>query len=177
MSTIGVDIRDGLWRDHAACAGMADAALDPWFPDEDMPRRDQTAAFDLAREVCDGCPVMVQCLEVGLALIPLDGAQGMYGGMTPAELRAEARRRGIPDRTVAQHGTRARRVSGCDCGPCKRAHAEYVTRLRHEAKLRQRPRGVCGAETRSHSGAPCQQPASLDGGPCRIHAANDQAAA
>lgn len=127
-------LRPAEWTEEAACVGQVDRDLDPWHPDDDLDRGDQRAAVDLAREVCGGCPVRLQCLALGLALLPLGDVHGMYAGLTPDELRAVARRRELPQRTVAQHGTRARRVAGCTCDPCKRAHAAYVAGLRAEER-------------------------------------------
>lgn len=120
-------MRPAEWPVEAACFGKASAQNDPWHPGEPG----EVGEFSPhARQTCVTCPVRLQCLALGLAMIPLGGAWGMFGGFTPAELRAIARKRGMADRVVAQHGTRARRVAGCDCTPCKRAHAEYVAELR-----------------------------------------------
>ena len=122
-------LRAAEWPTEAACAGDAGRGRDPWHPGDDGEVGDFTTH---ARQTCVGCPVRTQCLALGLALLPLGDVWGMYGGYAPAELRKIARARGMADRTVAQHGTRARRVAGCDCGACKRAHAEYVAGLRAE---------------------------------------------
>ena len=50
----------------------------------------------------------------------------------------------MADRPVAQHGTRARRVAGCDCDKCKRAHAQYVAQLRAEARYAETDRDRSG---------------------------------
>lgn len=124
-------LRPAEWDTEAACYGKATRQSDPWHPGPDGAQGTYTAS---ARLACIGCPVRLQCLALGLALLPLGGVEGMYAGYTPAELRAIARARRQADRTVAQHGTRARRVAGCDCGPCKRAHAEYVAELRAQER-------------------------------------------
>jgi hypothetical protein len=127
-------LRAAEWSEDAACAGQVGRALDVWHPEDDWPPGDRRAARDLAREVCETCPVRVQCLALGLALLPLDTVHGMYAGYTPTELRSIARARGMAERTVAQHGTRSRRTAGCDCAPCKRAHTEYVAELRAQER-------------------------------------------
>lgn len=129
-------LRAAEWSTEAACAGKASRESDPWHPntDADDDLGLEPAYSVHARTACVGCPVRTQCLALGLALLPLGDVAGMYAGYAPAELRRIARARGMADRTVAQHGTRARRVAGCDCAPCKRAHAEYVAELRAQER-------------------------------------------
>lgn len=122
-------LRTAEWPVEAACAGHASRSDDPWHPGPDGEPGHFTSA---ARQTCQGCPVRVQCLALGLALLPLGDVAGMYAGYSPSELRTIARARGQADRRVAQHGTRARYVAGCDCGPCLRAHADYYRGQRAE---------------------------------------------
>lgn len=131
------------WARRGACVGQADRDLDVWHVDSTMLSRkvDRVAAVSLAREVCTGCPVRAQCLDLGLSLLPLLGSDvGMYGGLTAAGLRDEARRRHLPALKQAQHGTRSRYVAGCTagpagraCEPCLRAHRDYE---RHQRAVR-----------------------------------------
>jgi hypothetical protein len=125
-------LRVAEWPTEAACAGQANADLDPWHPDDEATRGDRLTAVGLARETCVSCPVRAQCLALGLALLPLGDVHGMYAGLTPKELRATARERGLVNTKTAQHGTRARFVTGCKCRPCARAHADYYRQQRAE---------------------------------------------
>lgn len=108
------------WTEEAACLGLADRRLDPWHPGRADP-----GAYTEAKQVCLRCPVRAQCLDFALDLMQRLGAvAGMFGGLTPRELRALARERGLPTRAVAQHGTRARYVNyQCRCDLCRRANA------------------------------------------------------
>jgi hypothetical protein len=122
-------LRTAEWSEEAACAGHAGRNDDPWHPGPDGETGRHTAA---ARTTCRGCPVRAQCLALGLALLPLGDVHGMYGGYSPSELRTIARGRELADRKVAQHGTRARSVTGCTCTACARAHADYYREQRAE---------------------------------------------
>ena len=81
-------LRAAEWKTEAACAGQVDRDLDPWHADADdgLSRTDVAAARDLAREVCETCPVRLQCLALGLAQLPLGDMHGVYAGFTPGEL-------------------------------------------------------------------------------------------
>jgi hypothetical protein len=138
-------LRPAEWDTEAACAGKVSREDDAWHPGPDG----ATGTFTpRARQTCHTCPVRLQCLALGLALLPLGDVHGMYGGFTPAELRQIARKRGMADRTVAQHGTRARYVAGCHadnggpCGPCLRAHAAYYLEQRAEARYAETSKGT-----------------------------------
>jgi len=77
------------WRLDAACRGW-DHELegDPWHPTSERP-----SAYDLARSICEACPVAAPCLvEACVAESRSSGAlrSGMYGGTTPAERAASA---------------------------------------------------------------------------------------
>lgn len=124
-------LRPAEWDTEAACAGKATRDADPWHPGGDGIDAPASAA---ARLTCQACPVRPQCLALALASLPLGDLHGVWAGYTVPELRKIAKDRGIADRTVAQHGTRSRRVAGCDCHECRRAHAEYVARLRAEER-------------------------------------------
>lgn len=124
-------LRAAEWKEEAACAGKAYHDDDPWHPGGDGREGHFTPR---ARLTCIGCPVRLQCLALGLALLPLGRVWGMYAGYTPAELQQIARARGMASRIVAQHGTRARYVTGCECSECKRAHREYVAVMRAEER-------------------------------------------
>ena len=60
------------WMYSAACR---DAHPDTCFPPDDEPH-----LYDIAKRLCEICPVVGFCLEIGL-----DEKHGMWGGMTPDE--------------------------------------------------------------------------------------------
>lgn len=72
------------WRASAACRS-ADPEI--FFPTADGgPVYDAQVA--VAKAICAGCPVRVQCLDEALARIPY----GVAGGLTPEERRGRHRR-------------------------------------------------------------------------------------
>lgn len=73
------ELRDGSWREDAACR----ETFDPIFFDRD----DRGGAK--ARKVCQACPVQLNCLEYAIVL----GVRfGVWGGKTRAQ-RDSLRRR------------------------------------------------------------------------------------
>ncbi len=116
------------WSVDAACDGVPKGDYDPWHPEgDDGP----TLMYAVARRICAECPVRLECLLHGLELLKEAPVLGMYGGLTPEELRRLARRKGRPARKIARHGTRARYVAGCHCDLCSQANA----RGEHERRL------------------------------------------
>jgi Transcription factor WhiB len=114
------------WTKDAACTPHILSGRDPWHPDYELPRRFQAAMYEQARAVCISCPVQVECGRLGLELLNADSVDGMFGGMTPDELRGVARSVARSSRKVARHGTRARYVNyKCRCPPCEAANARY----------------------------------------------------
>ena len=138
--------RPADWTESAACDGLATPERDPWHPDDHvLPPAQVDFQYALARRVCAECPVRLQCMRFGLDLLALVPVEGMFGGLTPKELRRVARRMGRPWQPVAQHGTRSRYIAGCHegadgraCDPCKLAHREY------ESERRARVRAAAG---------------------------------
>lgn len=132
------------WSRDAACIGKV-GAVDNWHP-PDRPAAVRQLAFARAKRVCLDCPVQMDCLRYGISLLELEPVEGMYGGFTPEELRALARRLGHSSKKVAQHCTRARYVNGpaegvqmgetngpgCRCRWCVEANA----RDEHERRRR-----------------------------------------
>ena len=56
-----------------------------------------------ARRICRTCPVRKECLEYALSF-PASDLHGVWAGLTPRQIAAEAQRRGVkPERfTLAQ---------------------------------------------------------------------------
>ena len=83
------------WSDKAACKG----SVDKMFPRE---HKDLSYISD-ARRMCRSCLVRQDCLEYALSF-PASDLHGVWAGLTPRQLAAEANRRGVkPERfTLAQ---------------------------------------------------------------------------
>ncbi len=113
------------WTKDAACTPHILAGNDPWHPDWELPRRVQAVMYEQARAVCVACPVQVECGRLGLELLNANSVDGMFGGMTPDELRGVARAVARPARKVARRGTRPCYVKGCDHPECRAANARY----------------------------------------------------
>ncbi|MDT0306843.1 WhiB family transcriptional regulator [Streptomyces sp. DSM 44917] len=72
----------GHWSERAACRGRD---LDVWFSEAGAVRA--TAAA-----VCRGCPVRDACLDLAMKAEAGGHRYGIYGGLTPAQRKALARR-------------------------------------------------------------------------------------
>lgn len=72
------------WIDLAACRGRP---TEIWFP------RGAVHDWRQASAVCEVCPVQVDCREYALEHEATIDGTGMWGGLTPAERRAELARR------------------------------------------------------------------------------------
>lgn len=72
------------WRSQAACR---DVDPELFFPVADAGPLVEWQVQD-AKAVCAGCPVRVQCLAFALGAL----ADGIAGGLTPAERRRHSRR-------------------------------------------------------------------------------------
>lgn len=73
----------GVWAGQAACR---DTLGSDWYADADT--ADGLAAQARAKAVCAGCPVQDLCFRTALAR---DERHGIWGGLTPAERRAQRR--------------------------------------------------------------------------------------
>jgi WhiB family redox-sensing transcriptional regulator len=71
----------GTWARRAACLGLP---TDTFFPDD-------PADADIARAVCQRCPVRDDCAAYALAIPAL---AGIWGGLTEADRRRIRRRHG-----------------------------------------------------------------------------------
>ena len=60
------------WQHHAACI---DFPPDLMFPENDEPH-----LYAIAKKVCEECPVVGMCLEIGI-----NEKWGMWGGLTPED--------------------------------------------------------------------------------------------
>jgi WhiB family redox-sensing transcriptional regulator len=115
------------WRTLAACRGLD--------PELFFPARGDSFAARNAQAVCATCPVAEQCLEFA---IEVGETEGIWGGLSGRQLRAEKRRRAggrkgpKPSTTLKpiKHGTdagyNAHRYRGEQpCQWCREAHAAY----------------------------------------------------
>jgi WhiB family redox-sensing transcriptional regulator len=75
-----VPLTNQTWRQHAACRGVE--------PDIFYPATDEEA--EVAKAVCDACPVRQPCLEYALSSRERDG---VWGGATEKERRRILRQR------------------------------------------------------------------------------------
>lgn len=73
------------WRDSAACLGYPE----PFFPSVG-------GSADLARSICETCPVREECLDYALRT-PSVTRSGIWAGYTERELRELRRLRSFPD--------------------------------------------------------------------------------
>lgn len=123
------------WMLSGACIGMVAPDLDPWCPDEDLPRPERERLMGLAVDVCAGCRVRAECLADALAT---GEAWSVRGGTTPAERRALAAAQGLPRPSILgawQHGSNAGYAAhGCRCVPCCAAHTRYVAGWRQQRR-------------------------------------------
>lgn len=77
---------DDTWRSYAACKGKTE---------EMFPRYHKDITYiTAARQICKGCPVAGDCLDDVLTY-PMADISGVWAGMTPRQLAAEQRRRGV----------------------------------------------------------------------------------
>lgn len=87
-SSIQTQVRgtSGTWRDRAACRDLTVLMF---------PRGHKDITYiPGAREICRSCPVRAECLEYALEFPPAD-MHGVWAEMTPRQLAAEQKRRGI----------------------------------------------------------------------------------
>ncbi|MBA3905623.1 MAG: WhiB family transcriptional regulator [Pseudonocardiales bacterium] len=123
------------WRTRAACRS-ADPEL--FFPTAEAgPVYDAQVA--VAKAVCAGCPVRVECLDEALLRIP----EGIAGGLTPEERRRMRRPLIAPEvrsgsrcgereaagRALLAAGRPVREVAR-SCGVSERTAARWAARLR-----------------------------------------------
>lgn len=74
------------WSRQALCAGKSDKM----FPKEHK----DLSYISEARRLCRQCPVRRECLEYALQF-PASDQHGVWAGLTPRQLAAEAQRRGV----------------------------------------------------------------------------------
>jgi len=83
------------WSTNAACLGKGDKMFPKGHKD--------LSYISEARRICRTCPVRKDCLEYALSF-PTSDLHGVWAGLTPRQLSAEAQRLGVsPERfTLAQ---------------------------------------------------------------------------
>ena len=74
------------WSDEALCKGH----VDDMFPREHK----DLSYISEARRLCRQCPVRKECLEYALSF-PASDQHGVWAGLTPRQLDAEGKRRGV----------------------------------------------------------------------------------
>lgn len=118
----------------------ANGDTEAWFP----PRADITGTRD-ARALCNGCPVIEECLRYAIKAEwgnAKSGRDGIYGGTTPAERYAlETKIRGGKPKPPINHGTEAgykqhQRRSEKACAECIKAHRDAHRAREARAKER-----------------------------------------
>ncbi len=99
---------DTSWMDAAPCRGLTEV----FFPDNAT-----TAEVQEAKRICRTCPYVEPCKEYGLRY---GGKDGVWGGLSDRERRAERRRRrGLPPVEPIPAGS---------CRPCNICGATFVYR-------------------------------------------------
>lgn len=116
------------WHETGACQ---------LFPELDwIEAKPKTAEALACKTICAACPVRFAC---ALGALERGEKNGIWGGLDTAERKKVAISFGFPiPGDPPAHGTNSRRVKwGCDCRPCKDAHALYesMRRARARAKL------------------------------------------
>ncbi len=115
------------WHELAACR---------LFPELDWvsakPGSDEALA---CRVVCAACPVKFEC---AVGALERGEPWGMWGGLARVDRKEVAKEYGYPKPAMLpDHGTNARRVKhGCDCGPCRDAHALYERERRTKKRAK-----------------------------------------
>ena len=118
------------WRDYAKCKGEP---VSIFFPaDGDKKWTDKKA-----KQICEACPVINDCLEYALKA----EIWGVYGGKTPWERENLRVQRGLITRRRANCGTeggwlRHKKNKDYTCPDCIAAHNEFVAEQEAEEKLR-----------------------------------------
>ena len=80
------DTLSGEWMDDANCKGKGDLMFPKYHKD--------ASYIEQARRLCKGCSVKDECLSYALEFPPAD-MHGVWAGLTPRQLAAEQRARGI----------------------------------------------------------------------------------
>jgi WhiB family redox-sensing transcriptional regulator len=94
------------WLDSGMC--LICTAPDSWMylaacrdadPDTCFPENDEPHLYAVAKRLCEECPVVGFCLEIGL-----DEKWGVWGGMTPDERHKLSKSPKLPkDRLAKRH--------------------------------------------------------------------------
>lgn len=115
------------WHESAACRLFNE--LD-WYVGAGKQNDAKRLACKL---ICSACPVRFEC---ALGALERGEPHGIWGGLDRRDRTEIAARHGFPRPAVLpEHGTNARRVKhGCECRPCKDAHALYESERRERAE-------------------------------------------
>jgi len=79
------------WHQQARCREL-DVNPDWFWAADGKPTERHYSHIERAKAVCAECPVLVECREHG---VKNRESFGIWGGLTPAELRTERKRRSI----------------------------------------------------------------------------------
>jgi WhiB family transcriptional regulator, redox-sensing transcriptional regulator len=112
VEATGFELEPTPWAVRAACAG---GDPDLWFPERGESRQ-------LAKAVCEGCPVRVECLDYAVRWRIVFG---VWGGLSEGERRRLYDTVERPRRLPAAHGTTTRYARGCRCEVCREASSAY----------------------------------------------------
>lgn len=116
------------WHKNGACQ---------LFPELDwIEAKPKTAQALACKTICAACPVRYDC---ALSALERGEPNGIWGGLDRGERKKLAIEFGFPlPGDPPPHGTNSRRVKwGCDCEPCKGAHALYERERRFRARARE----------------------------------------
>lgn len=72
------------WRVQAACRGLNPGIFFPASQGGRNASNSIAAQYREAKKICSTCPVILPCRDEGLQI---QDPYGMYGGMTPGEIR------------------------------------------------------------------------------------------
>jgi len=112
------------WLEQAACRNHP--------PDLFIPERATPRLTQLAKTICNECPVQTDCLNYALQLQLHGDLQGIFGGLTTRERRKLLNITPQPPKKRPQrHGTLySYRKLKCRCTQCRTIHTQTITRQR-----------------------------------------------
>lgn len=125
----------GSWADEAACAGHP---ADWWFPADHGRRRIRHGDDRQAKNICNTCAVITQCLQHAL---DHDESDGVWGGLSAEERRELLAAPPLPPMSEMAHGTEAgaKQHERRNEEPCPRCR-DGARRAQIERRARRRQR-------------------------------------